>query len=63
MQATTIIYTKTVPASVCAAACTNTPTNVLADGVYKWRVRAKIGGLWKAWSAFKNFTVQTNTNP
>ena len=63
MQGTTAIYAKTVAAGACGAACTNTPTNVLADGAYKWRVRAMIGGAWKGWSAFKNFTVQTTSGP
>jgi len=56
---TTLVYTKSVGTAVCGTTtCSKTPTEVLGYATYKWRVRAKIDGVWKAWSAYKNFTVQ-----
>jgi hypothetical protein len=55
---TVATYTKTVSSSACGSTeCTNTPTTTLDYSAYKWRVQAKIGGVWKAYSAFKTFTV------
>jgi hypothetical protein len=51
---------KTVAAGACGAVvgkCSNTPTNVLPAGAHTWKVRAFIGGAWKAFSAPKAFTV------
>jgi hypothetical protein len=63
-QGATLIYTKSLAASACTKTCTNTPPTALADGPYKWRVRANVSGVWKAWSAFKPFTVEVpNTAP
>jgi Zn-dependent metalloprotease len=60
VKGTKTIYIKTVGSSACAGGvCKNTPTTVLADGAYKWRVQAKIGSVWKAYSAYKSFTVNT----
>ncbi|MFH2039756.1 MAG: C39 family peptidase, partial [Chloroflexota bacterium] len=57
-KGTTLVYTKTVTSDVCGTTtCSNTPTNTLAYAAYKWRVKAKIGGVWKSYSAYKNFTV------
>ncbi|MFH2038215.1 MAG: DUF1080 domain-containing protein [Chloroflexota bacterium] len=57
-KGTTIVYAKTVSAGVCGSTtCSNTPTTKLAYAAYKWRVRAKVGGVWKPWSAYKAFTV------
>ncbi len=57
-KGSTIVYTKKVLSSVCGAKnCLNTPTTKLVYAAYKWRVRAKVGGIWKAWSAYKAFTV------
>jgi subtilisin family serine protease len=45
--------------SICGSStCSKTPAKTLAFAAHKWRVRAFVGGTWKAWSAFKNFTVQ-----
>jgi subtilisin family serine protease len=53
-----LYYAKTVTIPVCGATtCTNTPTNILPNGSYTWKVRALVGGLWKAYSAGKVFTV------
>ena len=60
-KGTTLVYTKTVTSAACGATtCSNTPTTLLAYAAHKWRVRAKVGGVWKAWSAFKNFSVQSS---
>jgi hypothetical protein len=57
-QGTAPVYTKLVASSACgAASCTNTPTNTLSLGVYKWRVQAKVNGVWKQYSAYKPFSV------
>jgi aqualysin 1 len=64
LQGTTIVYTKTVLASACTATtCSNTPTNTLGYLPYKWHVRALKGGVWKAWSAYKSFTVAAVPTP
>jgi hypothetical protein len=55
---TTRIYTQTPTSSVCTVTyCNHTPTTALAYKVYKWRVSAYVGGVWKPWSAYKNFTL------
>lgn len=60
-RGTTLLYTKTVLASACGSTyCTNTPTTTLAYAAHKWRARAYIGGAWKAYSPYKNFTVSNN---
>ncbi|MFH2040318.1 MAG: C39 family peptidase, partial [Chloroflexota bacterium] len=57
-RGTTLVYTKTVSSGACGATtCSNTPTNTLAYATHKWRVRAKVGGVWKAWSPYKYFRV------
>ena len=51
---------KTVSAGACGAVagkCSSTPANVLSAGAHTWKVRALIGGAWKAFSAPKAFTV------
>ena len=61
-KGTTLVYTKTVTSAACGATtCSNTPTTLLAYAAHNWRVRAKVGGVWKAWSAYKNFTVTAPT--
>ncbi len=54
------IYTSPVlAASVCGATtCSNTPNKVLTYAAHSWRVAAKVGGRWTAWSAYKNFTIK-----
>ena len=52
------VYTIDVPASACTTTlCTKTPTTALVLATYKWQARAYVGGVWKAWSATKGFTV------
>lgn len=59
-QGTTLKYTKTVPSSACGTTnCTNTPTTVLNYAAHKWHAQAYVGGVWKDYSAYKNFTVST----
>ncbi len=58
LQGTTVVYTKTVAATVCGAStCSNTPTTALGYLAYKWKVQAMVGGVWNVYSAFKTFTV------
>ena len=47
-------------ASACAPGvnCSMTPANTLVPGKYKWQVQAMIGGVWKPYSDYKNFTVK-----
>ena len=35
-----------------------TPANTHVPGKYKWQVQAMIGGVWKPYSDYKNFTVK-----
>lgn len=52
-------YTKAVTSAACSGStCSNTPVNVLTYERFVWRVRAKIGGVWQGWSAFKAFRVE-----
>jgi len=51
MQGTNQVYTKTVDAGVCVGAtCKSTPTEVLSRLTYKWKVQAKVAGVWKSYS-------------
>ncbi len=53
-------YTKTVLSGSCGATagiCMNTPATVLTAGGYTWKARAYVGGVWRAWSAAKSFTI------
>jgi len=53
-----IVYSKTVGSAVCkSSTCSNTPVNVLANGAYKWRIRAMIGGAWQSYSGYTTFTI------
>lgn len=53
-------FAKEVPASACGATtCSITPKWILPDGNYQWRVRAKVGGIWRKFSPFKDFNVAT----
>jgi hypothetical protein len=55
-QGTTKVLDVIIENSVCGTAyCTNTPTHALKSNAHKWRVRARISGSWKAWSAYMNF--------
>jgi subtilisin family serine protease len=61
-QGATLIYTQTVAAGACGAACSHTPASALNTGNYQWRVRAFVGS-WSPFSAFKAFTVNATDNP
>jgi subtilisin family serine protease len=56
-----LVYAKTVAASTCGATsiCYNTPTTVLPVASYSWKVRAVVGGTWRAFSALKLFSITT----
>jgi hypothetical protein len=57
-RGTTKVFDATYTSSACSGStCSKSPAKTLAFAAHKWRVRAFIGGAWKAWSAFKNFTV------
>lgn len=59
-QGTTILYTQTVSSGGCGAVyCTNTPATPLNYATYKWRAQAMVGGVWRAYSTYKNFTVSS----
>ncbi len=55
-------YTRTVAAGACgslAESCSNTPSNILTVGAHTWKVRAFVGGAWKALSPARAFTITT----
>lgn len=57
-KGTTKFVDKTILSSACGTStCSQTPTITLGYDVFKWRARAKLAGVWKAWSAYKFFTV------
>ncbi len=59
MKGSTVIYTKSVSASVCSTTeCAYKAMWSLGDGSYQWRVKAYVGG-WKDYSAWKAFNVLT----
>ncbi len=68
-KSTTLIYSKTITSSSCgtsATYCVNTPTNVLADAAYTWKVRAYVNNTWQSFStslAFKVVTIPTISSP
>ncbi|MCJ7723061.1 MAG: hypothetical protein MUP03_02910, partial [Anaerolineales bacterium] len=58
-QGATKVFSKDYTSSACSGGtCSGTPTNTLAYKAYKWQARAYIGGAWKPWSAWMNFTVE-----
>jgi hypothetical protein len=58
MRGATLVYTKTVASSACTGTtCSATPARVLSRSTYKWKVRAKVGTVWKAFSPFETFTI------
>jgi hypothetical protein len=58
MKGTAVVYVKSVGAAACKSiTCSNTPSTVLGLGSYKWRVMAKVGGKWQAYSPFKTFKL------
>ena len=62
-KGSTFVYSKTVSSSACGTStCTNTPTTVLSNGSYQWRVRAYVNGAWQAFSAYKSFTLAIGFN-
>lgn len=53
------VYVVGVPSSACTATlCSKTPATVLDFIPHVFRVRAKVAGVWGAWSALRVFVVQ-----
>ncbi|MGE5249432.1 MAG: hypothetical protein ACM3QS_04385 [Bacteroidota bacterium] len=60
LKGTTLVYTKIVGSTRCGTTyCTSTPSTVLSAGSYKWRVQAYVGGVWRAYSVYKAFSLGT----
>ncbi|MGE5251494.1 MAG: hypothetical protein ACM3QS_14930, partial [Bacteroidota bacterium] len=63
LKGTTLVYTKIVGSTRCGTAyCTSTPSTVLSAGSYKWRVQAYVGGVWRAYSTYKAFSIPVPSN-
>lgn len=55
---TTKLVDKTILTSACGTAtCSQKPSLSLGQDVYKWRARAKLNGVWKAWATYVVFEV------
>jgi hypothetical protein len=65
VKGTTTLYTQTVPSSICGVSvCASTPATILSYAIYKWRAQALVGGVWKTYSAYKTFTIESpNAKP
>jgi len=58
IKGTTVVYNKYVKSTACGSStCAKTPATVLGYYEYKWRIRTKIGGVWRRWSYFETFRV------
>jgi subtilisin family serine protease/uncharacterized protein YaiE (UPF0345 family) len=58
----TLIQTVTTTAKACGiSTCASTSIKVLVNGSYTWKVRAMVGGEWKAYSAGKVFSIVSLT--
>jgi len=56
----TLVYAYTVPNSNCVGSiCAKTASTTALDlfKQYKWRIRAKVGGVWQPFSGYQNFMV------
>ena len=57
-QGTKLIYERWPDSTSCGTTtCQRTPAVQLSYATYQWRVRAKVGGTWAAWSAYQPFSV------
>jgi hypothetical protein len=57
-QGTTLILNKYLGVAVCVSdSCSTRHTVDLANGTYKWRVRATVGGVAQAFSSWESYTV------
>jgi hypothetical protein len=65
LKGTTSIYIKTISAAACGttAYCLHTPTTVLSNSTYTWKVRTKVAGVWQAFSTTKTFAFATIPTP
>jgi hypothetical protein len=58
MKGATLVYTQTVASKACkGSTCTDTPATTLKAGVYQWRVRALVGGVWGNYSSYQKFSL------
>ncbi len=59
LKAGSTVYTKDLPTADCGSDifCIYTPTVVLIPGNYTWKVQAKVGSVWQAYSSQVAFTV------
>ena len=59
LKGSTLMYSLTIGKSYCDSnICTYNTSRLLSDGVYTWRVRSYIGGVWRKFSPWTNFTVK-----
>lgn len=55
-QGLTTIYKKSYKYNCQSTICSKSPgTPLLLNTKYKWRIRAKVGGTWRAWSPYMTF--------
>ncbi len=59
----TLVYGKVVTSGACGTTyCTNTPTTLLnLNTIYRWRIRAYVGGAWKSFGPSEYFAVTSTT--
>ncbi len=63
-RGSTLVYASTVTSSVCGVTtCSATPTAVLGDGEYRWRVSANVDGVWRSASALLTFNISLIPSP
>ena len=61
-QGSTKVIDSNIATSYCTTSCKVTPSTTLTYTTYKWRVRAKIGSAWQAWTAYTYFQVSMAFN-
>ena len=55
----TLLYSLTIGKNQCDSnICSYNTSRLLSDGVYSWRVRSYIGGVWRKFSPWTSFTVK-----
>lgn len=61
-QGSTVKIDMNITTASCSTICKYTPSSTLSYSTYKWRVRTKVGGVWKDWTAFTYFIVSPAFN-